>query len=149
MPGMKEKEWSRWALIVTGLGFLAAGGFFITDTISTLVNGTAETEGTVVGEKLKDAGEGVVRLPIVTFVTEDGRSIVFTSKIGSGEDIGESVNVRYDPDGPTNAKIDSFHNLWFIPNLFLVIGGIMTFFGIRHLRGKSPGATEPDASRNG
>ena len=129
----KEDRSLDWIPMVIGLGFLAFGVLFIiTENIGNSVNRTAIAEGTVVGEKVKLVGENNVSLPTVTFVTEGGRSIVFTSNTSGGE-IGESVTVRYDPADPIDARIDSFSHMWFVPAIFIVVGGILTFRGIRRL----------------
>ena len=145
---MKEKDRSlNWINLVIGLSFLVFGLLFIiTETIGNSVNRTAKAEGTVVGKKVKFMGEGNASFPTVKFVTEGVRSIVFTNNTDGGR-VGESVTVRYDPADPTDARIDSVS--WpFVPAIFIVVGGILTFSYIRR-RGKFPGAPEPDANQNG
>ena len=90
-------------------------------------------------------GEDNGVFPVVTFVTDRGRTIEFTSNTSGGR-IGESVTVRYDPDDPTDARIAGF-SCMFVPAIFIVVGGILTFFGIRRLY-DFPGTPEPSASRN-
>ena len=148
---MKEKDRFGRIPLVIGLAFLAFGLFSITDTLSSLVSRTIKTEGTVVGVKWKTVSleHSDQAFPIVRFVTESGRTIEFTSNTGGGgHREGESVPVRYDPADPTDAKIDEFYNLWFLPVVFLGVGGIIIFSDIRR-RVKSPGAPEPEASQNG
>ena len=135
---------------VVGLATLAFGVLSIPFTIMGFVDRSATTEGTVVGVEINNHMEGISYFPTVRFVTEDGRSIVFTSNTsGEWKDrIGESVTVRYDPADPINAKIDSFFQLWGLSVTLLVLGGAFTFVGIRGLRGKLVGSPEPDANRN-
>lgn len=144
---MKEEDQFGWKIqLVIGLGFLAFCILFvITETIGNSVNRTAKAEGTVVGEEIKFMGEDNGVFPVVTFVTDRGRTIEFTSNTSGGR-IGESVTVRYDPDDPTDARIAGFSRM-FVPAIFIVVGGILTFFGIRRLY-DFPGTPEPSASRN-
>jgi hypothetical protein len=117
---------------VLGLAILAFGVYFIFDTISFVNRSATTAEGTVVEVERKFLREGTIIVPTVTFVTEEGRSIVFTSNTGRGgwkDRIGESVTVRYDPADPTNAKIDSFYQLWGLSAIFFGIGGMFIVFG--------------------
>ena len=148
--GMKDEDrYWNWGLIVIGLGFLAFGVIsFITDTIGTYAIRTATAEGTVVGEKFHSTDEGRIRLPVVAFVTGGGQSIEFTSNTGGrGDEIGDSVTVRYDPAQPTNAKIYSFFHIWNGAIFWTVVGGIMIFIGFRQLRSRDTGGLEPNTSR--
>ena len=147
---MKGENWFIGVIfIVIGLSFLGFGVAITTDTFSSYVNRTAKAEGTVVGVKTHRLWEGSTSLPMVRFVTEGGRSIEFTSHTGSDllqalrlrpswkDRIGKSVTVRYDSADPTDARIDSFFQLWGGIE-FPLIGGLLTFFGVRLLRSRSP-----------
>ena len=117
---------------VIGLAMLAFGVLSIPGNIN-FVNTSATTEGTEVGVKSKFTGEDNIILPTVTFVPEGGRSIVFTSNTGGQQwmfRIGESVTVRYDPADPTNARMDSFFQLWGSSAIPILIGGAFIFFSI-------------------
>jgi len=61
--------------------------------------------------------------PVVRFLTQDGRSIEFTSKAGSNPPRyakGETVDVLYPASSPEKASIDDFSSLWMGP---LIVGG--------------------------
>ena len=149
-------SWKTFQIVFTvaGLALLAIGVISIPGTIS-FVNRSVVTQGTVVGVESEFAGEGNVYLPTVRFITQDGQSIVFTSS--TGEDaylsrIGESVTVRYVPADPTDARIDSFLQLWGGLIIPAVIGGVFILWPggmYNRLRDTSPGSPEPDADRNG
>ena len=129
----KDESWG-WVTMVIGLGFLAFGVLDVADTFNTFADRTSRTEGAVVGEKFQAVEEGTIRLPVVSFVTEAGRSIVFTSNSGWGSDrIGASVPVRYDPTDPTDARVDSPPHLWG-GLIFPLVGGLMIFFNLRGRR---------------
>ena len=70
-----------------------------------------------------------VYYPVVRFATHEGEYIEFQSGIGSQPPayrVGDRVTVRYRPDNPYRAKIDSFFQLWFLSVLF---GGLGFVFG--------------------
>jgi len=77
-----------------------------------------------------DSGSGSgVYYPVVRFATPEGEYIEFQSGIGSQPPayrVGDRVTVRYRPDDPYRAKIDSFFQLWFLSVLF---GGMGFMFG--------------------
>ena len=161
---MKEKKGFLDSIpMVIGLAFLAMGTLFIiTESIGNSVNRTARAAGTVVEIESKDFGEDFTILATVGFVTQDGRSIVSTLNTHQGgliywmewkDRIGQPITVRYDPADPTNARIDSGSGIdsdswWFVPAIFIVVGGWITLSGIRQ-RGKSKGAPKLDTNRNG
>lgn len=80
----------------------------------------------------------------VVFDAADGTTHRVTSATGDGRmcrpstPIGKPVPVRYNPENPDEASIDTFFNLW-APSLgFLVIGGACLFaFYDRHFNGRS------------
>ncbi|MDX1930990.1 MAG: DUF3592 domain-containing protein [Capsulimonadales bacterium] len=61
---------------------------------------------------------------IVKFRTPEGRVIHFESRISTSSKYGylQQVPVRFRPDRPTEAEIDSFDTLFFSPVLFLGLG---------------------------
>ena len=117
---------------VAGLALLSYGVYSFIDTII-FVNRSTTTQGSVVGVEIETIEDSVLYLPTVTFVTKGGRSIVFTSSTWEGSKwkgrVGESVTVRYVPSDPTNAKIDSFFQLWGGFIIPVVIGGGFIIFG--------------------
>ena len=61
--------------------------------------------------------------PVVRFITEDGRSIEFTSKAGTNPprySEGETVEVLYSSSSPEKARINDFSSLWMGP---FIVGG--------------------------
>ena len=132
-----SKDWSgNKVFFFVGLAMLAFGVLSIPFTIMGVADRSATTKGTVVGVNVHTIEDGVLYLPTVTFVTEGGRSIRFTSNtnLGGGgwkDRIGESVTVNYDPADPTNAKIDSFGQLWGLSIVLFVLGGGFVYVGTR------------------
>lgn len=79
--------------------------------------------------------EGVTFTPIVTFRDERGREHRFASAGGSNppsQDVGEQVEVVYDPDDPADAELAGFWSLWLGPLLLgtltlAMLGGAAIF----------------------
>ncbi|MFN4147700.1 MAG: DUF3592 domain-containing protein [Runella sp.] len=67
--------------------------------------------------------------PLVEFQTPDGQIHSFRSETGSNPaayEVGERVEVKYDPRNPSQAKLNSFWDLW---GLLAVLAGFgMIFF---------------------
>jgi Protein of unknown function (DUF3592) len=80
-----------------------------------LKNG-APSQGTVVGAVQQTSDAKTYYHPRVQFTTADGRTVVFTSAFGSEftPDVGDPVPVRYRPDSPEHAEVDSTI-MWILP----------------------------------
>ena len=82
-----------------------------------------------------------VYAPGVRFATADGREIVFVSHTTSSPasySEGDRVTVRYRPDEPTNARLDTVTGIWLsaiitgrLALFFAVFSGIWTALAIR------------------
>jgi hypothetical protein len=94
-------------------------------------------QGTVVGAEKRRSSTGIgtwaptfipVTLyhPRVRFTTRDGRTVVFTSALGSPDsplELGHRVPVRYHPDNPQQAQVDSPWG-WVVPGALGLLGGL-------------------------
>ena len=58
--------------------------------------------------------------------------------MGGVERVGEKVVVRYRPDRPGEAEVDSFFTLWGAASLFGVLGLVFLSVGIAALLGFVP-----------
>ena len=81
--------------------------------------------GRVVGHESRTDDESVSYLPIVEF--SDSRGVIhrFTSVAGGSRrspGVGATVRVRYLPDNPGVAYIQSFLHMWAAPLAFAVLG---------------------------
>ena len=67
-------------------------------------------EGTVVAFKRLGRSSHLV----VRYADPDGRSVEFMSKVSRPGDVrvGDSVPVKYDPQDPSLAEVDSFSTIW-------------------------------------
>lgn len=112
--------------------FLIGGSVFAYMYTQKFLETAVKTEGTVI-ELVERRGEnGVTYAPVYTFSDTRGEE----HKIYSGSssyppdyEVGEEVQVLYDPSEPQKAKIDSFFELWGISAILAVIGSISLFLG--------------------
>ena len=118
-------------LLLIGLGLLGASGWIWGRTRRFLATAW-NADGTVVALK---PGRGRARnsmFPVVRFLTVTGEEVQFTGGVGTNLgawSVGQPAPVRYDPHKPTNAKIQSRVQLWFMPALFALIGTAFTIVG--------------------
>jgi hypothetical protein len=78
-------------------------------------------------------GIEVSHFPKVLFKTPAGREVTFQSEMGSNPParrVGEKVRVRYRPEQPQSAEIDTFFSLWGAALLFGLLGGVFTLVGL-------------------
>jgi hypothetical protein len=119
-------------LLVVGLGFLVTAGVVYATTTSFLA-GAERTTGTVVGLVERPAGateerHRTVWAPEVRFAV-DGRTIEFRGNVGSSPpayEVGDSVQVAYDPADPSDARIVGFTDLYLLPLIFGLVGAVLT-----------------------
>ena len=95
------------------------------------------TKGTILRfETLRTSSTDKDKLvvPVVGFHTADGREITFegtmdnTAKLTQHHSTGDRVEVVYNPENPSNAKINTFAEFWFAPLLLWFIGVVFIFF---------------------
>ena len=100
------------------------------------------TPGTVVRLNEQSDAEGgcCTYVPVVDFNVNDR---VYTFEGDNASDppayqVGEQVNVRYDPTNPNTAQIDSFFERWIFPIIIIpamiLAAAILNFFMIRAWR---------------
>jgi Protein of unknown function (DUF3592) len=94
-------------------------------------------QGTVVGAEKRISSTGIgtwaptfvpntLYHPRVRFATRDGRTVVFTSALGSPDselELGRPVPVRYHPDHPEQAQVDT-PLAWVVPAALGFLGGL-------------------------
>ena len=108
------------------------------------VAGAERTTGTVVDLREsrfrnEDGFEETSYFPIVTFTTPEGRAVRFeSSTTNDSYDIGDRVDVLYDPDDPSDARLAALVDLWLFPVLFVLVGlglaAVGGFLAIRRAR---------------
>jgi hypothetical protein len=78
-------------------------------------------------------GSGGVYCPTVEFTAPSGETIRFESSFGTmpaSHKIGQSVNVKYDPNDPHKAEVDSGYGQWLYPGCLLVFASGACLFSI-------------------
>jgi hypothetical protein len=119
-------------LIVAGRQFARRRAF---------VRHSAVASGTIVGLTENREREEISYFPTVRFRTASGREVTFESEMGSSSEagrIGDTVAVRYRPDQPEAAEIDSFMSLWGMALLSGGLGLVFLFLGLGILAGLLP-----------
>jgi len=125
---------------LVGGAMLVAAGWQFTQRRA-FVRHSAIASGTIVAlieERSSDMtsdsmNEEISYFPKVKFQTPSGREVIFQSAMGSGRKagrIGRTVAVRYRPDQPDVAEIDSFMSLWGVTLVLGVVGVGFLFAGL-------------------
>jgi hypothetical protein len=105
------------------------------------VRGSVTAPGAVVALVNVWDGTEISHFPKILFRTPEGRDVTFQSEMGSNPPsrrVGEKVRVRYRPDQPQSAEIDTFFSLWGAALLFGLLGGVFALVGIGILSGFLP-----------
>jgi Protein of unknown function (DUF3592) len=109
------------------------------------VASSERTVGTVIDLSRSEDSEGSVTYSPVVRFTVDGRTIQFTSSSGSSSppSVGDRIEVLYDPDDPTDARLAGFLDLWLFPLIAGLIGaGFITVSAIIIRRTRAPSAKD-------
>jgi hypothetical protein len=90
--------------------------------------------GTVIalGRSTSSKG-GVTYYPVVSYRTSNGTVEEFSSLVSSNPaayDVGEKVEVYYDPNRPQSAEIRGFFTQWFVVLIFGGLGLVFTSIGV-------------------
>lgn len=85
----------------------------------------------VVVENYVDPHEGGY-FPVVEFKTPEGKTFTFRGHVGSDLpkfQIGQQVEVLYDPTKPENAQIDTSHDKWLAIEIIGSVGMVFSVLG--------------------
>lgn len=110
--------------VLAGVAVLV-GGYVAYIRVKLSMTGRLRATGTVVDLQRINLGDMDGFKPIVEFVSQDGKTIRFTTSLGSMPSMyskGEGVVVVYDPLDPGSAKIADPFSLWNWPWFMGVIG---------------------------
>ena len=121
-------------LIPSCIGFfmIALGAFFYFRTKS-FSEKAQEVKGTVTELAYDSDSEGSGYYTIFQFTTTSGQVIEKTGNIRSSppaHQVGEVIDVLYDPANPNDARIKKISSLYFLPLLFGFMGFIFGGIGV-------------------
>lgn len=122
-------------------GFCLWGAYAAYTSWQLQTNGVI-TPGTVVRLNEQSDAEGgcCTYVPVIDFKVND-QIYTFEGDNASDPpayDVGEQVNVRYDPTNPNKAQIDSFFERWIFPIIIIpamiIAAAVLNFFMLRSWR---------------
>jgi hypothetical protein len=118
-----SNRWVGWFLLLVASILIFIAGYRYFSTQEFLSNGIW-TKGTISGQNFQNDPDGYFYSPIVTFADKQGRKYSWISEIAYNPprfQIGQVVDVVYQPDDPSVALIVEFWDLYLID---LVLAGI-------------------------
>jgi hypothetical protein len=123
-------------LVLTSCPFLGIG-LYETITTRRQVETYVRVSGTVVDNSYSpsdssDSTSGAY-YPVVEFKPKDGRPVRFTDQIGSlppDYEIGDTVEVIYNPQDRNEARVVSWTRLWLVPTIFITVGSLPGMIGL-------------------
>ena len=131
------------------LGILVLiGRVLIFNNTRAFVADSVSATGTIVDFDVRETTDKLTFHPVIEFTTAQGTPVTFTASNGKniekrtarngpslvdGNDtrrqIGDSVNIRYKPSTPVDAKIDSFLTLRLMPIILVAVGTMLAMGG--------------------
>ena len=114
-----------------GLAALIGAWMLYSDARHFITTATV-AEGRVIELVRKRSSDSTSYAPRVSFMDVQGRMHTFTSRTSSNPpayDIGETVQVFYQPDSPAQARIDGFFSLWGATLIIGIVGGVFALIG--------------------
>ncbi len=121
---------------LTFIGFvlMALGVYLFIRRLNAQLHGSA-TIGRIVGHESRTDDDVVFYLPIVEFADSRGTVHRFTSVAGSSNQspsVGATVRVRYSPENPSVAYIQSFLHMWVAPLACAVLAAAAFSVWLQH-----------------
>lgn len=131
---MRKRTESFIGIIFTIVGFAILGGaLYAYQNQKQFLSEAQSATGTVTAlEYSRSRKGGGSYHPVVEFQTPDGQSYTFRSEVGSkppAYEVGEEVEIRYNPRNPSDAKLLGFWNLWGLTVLFAGLGSVFGGIG--------------------
>ncbi len=113
---------------LVGLLLVVIAVFILMRTRS-FIGSSQEVKGKVVRNVYRSSSDGGGYAPVFGFTTIDGRYIEVEDKLESNPPQfreGEVLDILYDPQNPSRARVKKWMNLYFTP---LLLGGMGVVFG--------------------
>lgn len=128
------------SLIPLGVGLLfLVISILVSSSMRKFVSKAQQTQGTIVdmvlsrGSSSSSTNASYTYAPVFEFRAISGQMIRVQESVSSNPpqfQVGETVEVLYDPEDPQNARINKWSNLYLFPTLFGVIGLLITAIGV-------------------
>jgi hypothetical protein len=124
---------------LAGIGLLIGACFSYNESrkfVEHSVEATGVVKDLIASTSSSSSGTSTIYHPLVSFKTAKGEIVEFKNNIGSNPPSykrGEEVPVRYDPNNPQDASIDSFVSLWFYVMILGGMGAIFSGLGVTFL----------------
>ncbi len=138
--------------LLGGLLFLGGAGYWAF-TSSAFVSRAQVAAGNVVDLERSTSSDSVVYHPVVRYRLATGQERVLRGSVGSSPpayQVGEPVEVLYDPGLPEDARLRSVFSLWGGPLILLGMGGVFAGIGGGILAArKAAGRREEELRRRG
>ena len=119
------------SLVPVGVGLLLFGiAVFIYIRTRTFINTAQEVKGTVVQMVYRTSSKGGGSYaPVYQFRTINGQTITVQDSLSSNPpqfQVGQEIDILYNPEDPQKSYINKWMNLYFLPAL---LGGMGLLFG--------------------
>lgn len=117
--------------VLVGCGFLANALQIYLRRKRFLASAQAAA-GTVVEVRVEGIGRNAISVPVFEFQTAGGVVQRVRSLMGSGFqsfEVGQTIAVRYDPEHPSRAEVDTFAVLWGLALLRAGFGLVFLMMG--------------------
>jgi len=121
---------------VCGLPFLRTG-LYEAYRENREIENFAHISGTVVGNSyatvFDNGNVSGAYLPVIEFVLPDERKIRFTDQVGSfppDYEVGASLEIIYNSENPSDARINSWKRLWLVPIILIAVGSLPFIAGV-------------------
>ena len=126
----------RWLFVVFLIGMMLLGLVLVVKNVDGLVDrlrppsGSRRADGVVIRVESR-CGEVSSTRPVVRFVTAREQVIEFESHVNAPYSVGDSVKVRYDPNNPRHARLDSLRDrvTGGVGNVILLLFGLLFMVG--------------------
>ncbi|ABQ07553.1 DUF3592 domain-containing protein [Flavobacterium johnsoniae] len=132
--------------------FTAAGLVLLVGTVylyldkQAFIKKAEVVQGDVVELVRERSNNSIMYAPVVSFITKEGSKIEITSSVSSNPpsyNVGETVEIMYNPKEPNKANINSFESLWLgvlvmgiFGIIFFLVGFLIILYGIKKQRKK-------------
>ncbi len=106
---------------------MLAGGY-LTKVAYTFNETAVEVLGTVISVEVNHSDDSTTYKPTFRFLDVQGRKYTVQTYISSSSydyNVGQKVSILYDPNDPSNIRINSWFSIWGMGLILFVIGAVV------------------------